>query len=61
MKQKMVEFIQIRVTGPEKSKLKALAQIYASGNLSMYILGQALLAPRKYYVPPTHNSKLKRP
>lgn len=44
---KRSEFLQIRLTGPEKARWRALATIYAGGNLSLFIAHCVKTAPRE--------------
>lgn len=46
-KRKLNEVIQIRVSDFEKNRLKFLAEKFANGNLSLWIIYCALNAPRK--------------
>jgi uncharacterized protein (DUF1778 family) len=49
MRVKLDESIHFRCSGPEKSKIKALASIYTQGNISEFIVRAALEAPRTFY------------
>ena len=43
----LTEFIQIRVSEFEKNRLQWLADKYANGNLSLYVIYHGMNAPRK--------------
>lgn len=40
--------LQIRLTHQEKNRIKALASIYAGGNMSLWMIYGALSAPRVF-------------
>lgn len=47
MSSKRIENIRIRVTEKEKHRIKILADLYAGGNVTAWLIHGALNAPRK--------------
>lgn len=47
MKEKLTEIIVLRVSEREKNTIKLLAQLYAGGNMSAYIVDRAIYSNRK--------------
>lgn len=46
-KKELTEKIEVRVSEFEKNRLRWLANKYANGNLSLYVIYHAMNAPRK--------------
>ena len=46
-KEKLVEKIEIRVSRQEKNTIKMLADLYANGNVSAYVIDRVLYSNRK--------------
>ncbi len=51
------QYMQVRVTAAEKSRIKTLANIYAEGNLSLWVVNASLHMDREFLKDP----KKKRP
>lgn len=60
---KKLETIQVKLTMQEKNQIKARSTLFAGGNLSMFVVRQALHAPAKHLVNDDHTCgrKVKRP
>ena len=47
-KEKLIERIELRVSRQEKNLIKMLAQLYAGGNVSAYIVDRVINTNRKF-------------
>jgi hypothetical protein len=48
---KLVTHIQVRLTLKEKNRIKGLSELYAGGNMSLWIVHSALNGPREFLFP----------
>jgi hypothetical protein len=63
-KKKLNEVLQVRLSTQEKNRIRGLADLYANGNISLWIVHAGLNAPREFLMPKDESfrrRRLKRP